>query len=167
MGKIFDTVVAFLKKNEYYFSQIPNEPILRLDVWGKNGRWTCYAHAKEDQEQFIFYSIYPVNVPEYKLHEMAEFITRANYGLTIGNFELDFSDGEIRYKTSIDVEGDRLSEALLKQLVYANLTIADRYLPGVMAVCFGDMPPAKAIMKVEAPDNVEMLERPDIKDFDA
>jgi hypothetical protein len=26
----------------------------------------------------------------------AEFITRANYGLIIGNFELDFEDGEIR-----------------------------------------------------------------------
>jgi len=33
-----------------------------------------------------------------------EFLTRANYGLNIGNFEMDFQDGEIRFKTAIDVE---------------------------------------------------------------
>jgi hypothetical protein len=29
--------------------------------------------------------------------------------MIIGNFEMDFEDGEIRYKTSIDVEDDSLS----------------------------------------------------------
>jgi hypothetical protein len=49
---------------------------------------------------------------------VAEFLTRANSGMVIGNFELDFADGEIRYKTSIDVEGDKLSYAIIKRLVY-------------------------------------------------
>ncbi|NEQ30985.1 MAG: YbjN domain-containing protein [Leptolyngbya sp. SIO4C5] len=53
---------------------------------------------------------------------------------TVGNFELDFSDGEIRYKTSLDVEGDRLSQASIKQLVYTNVFTMDRYLPGIEAV---------------------------------
>jgi len=44
-----------------------------------------------------------------------KFLTRANYGMMIGNFEMDFTDGEIRYKTSIDVEGDKLSSALIKR----------------------------------------------------
>ncbi len=68
---------------------------------------------------------------------IAEFITRANYGLVIGNFELDFSDGELRYKTAIDVEDDNLSFALIKQMVYANVIIMDKYLPGIMAVIEG------------------------------
>ena len=53
--------------------------------------------------------------------EIAQFLTPANYGTLIGNFELDFKDGEIRYKTSIDVEGDRLTPALIKRLVYSTL----------------------------------------------
>ncbi|WP_049790798.1 hypothetical protein [Trichormus azollae] len=57
-----------------------------------------------------------------KKQVIAECITRANYGMIIGNFELDFNDGEIRYKTSIDAEGERLSFALIKQVVYANVT---------------------------------------------
>ena len=123
-----------------------------MGVSGKNGKWTCYAQAKEDQEQFVFYSVCPVNAAKDKMNVLSEFITRANYGLIIGNFELDYNDGEIRYKTSIDVEGDRLSKALLEQLVYANLTITDRYLPGVMAVLYGDVDPETAILQVETPE---------------
>ena len=44
---------------------------------------------------------------------IAEFLTRTNYSMIIGNFELDFADGEIRYKTSIDVQGDFLRFELI------------------------------------------------------
>ena len=74
-----------------------------------------------------------------------KFLTRANYGMMIGNFEMDFTDGEIRYKTSIDVEGDKLSSALIKRLVYANVMMMDEYLPGIVSVTEGDMEPKDAI----------------------
>ncbi len=70
--------------------------------------------------------------------------------MIIGNFELDFTDGEIRYKTSIDVEGDRLTSALIRQLVYANVTMMDEYLPGIKAVVEGELSPEDAIAKIEA-----------------
>ena len=81
---------------------------------------------------------------------MAEFLTRANSGMIIGNFELDFADGEIRYKTSIDVEGDSLSSSLIKRLVYANVTMMDEYLPGIMSVIYGDVEPKDAIAQIES-----------------
>jgi hypothetical protein len=39
----------------------------------------CYAKAKEEQQQFVFYSIAPINSPEEKRTAIAEFLTRANY----------------------------------------------------------------------------------------
>ena len=80
---------------------------------------------------------------------MAEFITRANYGMIVGSFEMDYGDGEVRYKTSIDVEGDRLSLGLVRQLVYINVLMMDRYLPGIMKVAYGDVDPAAAIDSIE------------------
>ena len=47
------------------------------------------------------YHIVPVKVPVEKRAAVCEFITRANYGLTLGNFELDMNDGEIRYKVTL------------------------------------------------------------------
>ena len=34
---------------------------------------------------------------EIKRQDIAEYLTRANYGMVMGNFEMDYSDGEIRY----------------------------------------------------------------------
>jgi hypothetical protein len=91
-----------------------------------------------------------MTAPADKRSAMAEFLPRANYGLTIGNFEMDFDSGEIHYKTGIDVEGDRLSTALVRQLVYANVAIVDRYLPGIMAVIYGNVSPMEAIAQIES-----------------
>ena len=68
--------------------------------------------------------------------------------MIIGNFELDLSDGEIRYKTAIDVEGTILNHALMKQIVYANVLTMDRYYAGLQAVSEG-AEPAPAVAAIE------------------
>jgi hypothetical protein len=88
-------------------------------------------------------------VPEEKRVAMAEFITRANYGMRIGNFEMDFSDGELRYKSSIDVEDDHLSSPLIKHMVYPNVLMMDKYLPGIMAILYAGKSPRQAVEEVE------------------
>lgn len=151
MNQVFEAIANFFKEDEWEFSQLEGQPILQMGFTGDNGNWMCYAQAVENEEaaQFLFYSICPVKVPENKRITVAQFLTRANYGIVIGNFELDLDDGEIRYKTSIDVKDDRLSEALCKQLVYTNLAMMDRYLPGIMGTIYGGMSPEGAIAHIE------------------
>lgn len=150
MAGIFDTVVQFFEQDAWSFSQPVDEPILQTGFQGDNANWTCYAEVREEYEQFAFFSVCPVNAPEGKRMAMAEFLVRANYGLVIGNFEMDFDDGEIRYKTSLDVRGDELSVSLVKNAVYMNVLMMDRYLPGIMAVLYGGVSPAEAIAQLEA-----------------
>ena len=122
MGAIFDAVVQFFEEDEWPYRQMEDRPVLRTGFNGSNGEWACYAQVREDLDQFMFYSVLSAKAPEEKRMAIAEFLTRANYGLRIGNFELDFSDGEIRYKTSIDVENDRLTPALVKTLTKEMVT---------------------------------------------
>jgi hypothetical protein len=147
---IFQTMVNFFTEDDWSYAKIQGEPALYLAFEGDNGSWNCYAKAREDEEQFVFYSICPIKVPKVKRRTLGEFIARANYGMMIGNFELDFTDGEIRYKTSIDVEGDKLSFALIKRLVYANVTMMDEYLPGIKLVLESGMSPEEAIAQIES-----------------
>jgi hypothetical protein len=146
---IFEVALNFFNQDNWPFSQSEDEPILNLVFQGTNGEWVCYAKAREEENQFVFYSNCQVNVPANKRQAMAEFLTRANHGLVIGNFEMDFEEGLIRYKTSIDVESDRLTPALVKQVVYANVITMDKYLPGIMKVIYGDVSPKEAISKIE------------------
>jgi len=149
MGAMFKEMLFFFEEDDWPFDPIENQPAIRTGFSGDNGQWMCYAHAREETDQFVFYSVLPASAPANKRDAAAEFITRANYGMVIGNFEMNYEDGEIRYKTSLDIEGDELSFALIKQAVYANVATVDRYLPGLMAVIFADVTPADAIAKVE------------------
>jgi hypothetical protein len=146
---IFQAVLNFFQEDDWSFTKIKSQPTLRMAFKGKSGQWTCYAKAREEQQQFIFYSLCPIAIPKPKRNKIAEFLTRANYGMTIGNFELDYTDGEIRYKTSIDVTGDRLTAALIQRLVYINVTMMDEYLPGIQAVLAGQTPEA-ALQSIES-----------------
>jgi len=146
---IFDIVIKFFTDDDWSFAKVQGEPTLRMLFQGKNGTWTCYARTRVEQSQFIFYSICPIKVPKPKRRALGEFIARANSGMIIGNFELDFTDGEIRYKTSIDVEGSTLTFALIKRLVYTNIMMMDEYLPGITSVIKGDASPEDAIAQIE------------------
>jgi len=148
-GQILEAIINFFTEDDWSYTKIQGEPTLSLAFQGENGKWICYAKSRTEQAQFVFYSICPVNAPENKLSPVAEFITRANYGTIIGNFELDYTDGEIRYKTSIDVEGSTLTFSQIKQLVYTNVMMMDEYLPGIMSVIDGGVEAGDAIAQIE------------------
>lgn len=147
---IFETVAHFFKTQNWTVNQIPDQPILHFYFEGENGRWECYAQAREAQGQFIFYSVLPQKAPLVKHQAVAEYITRANYGMIIGNFEFDFSDGEIRYKTSIDVDSSNLDVAVIGQLVHTNLLNVDKYLLGIIEILDGEILPKEAIASIES-----------------
>jgi hypothetical protein len=71
--------------------------------------------------------------------------------MSIGNFEMDFNDGEIRMKTSIDLLGTALSDAMFDRLFSSNIGSANRYLSAVYGVAFGDLSPKLAVEVAERP----------------
>ena len=78
--------------------------------------------------------------------------------MEVGNFEMDFSDGTVRYRTSVDVEGGELMPVMIKNLVYVNIAVMDQYLPGLRKVVKDGIEPEKAIEEVEAEDSGESEE---------
>ncbi|MEQ8756920.1 MAG: YbjN domain-containing protein [Coleofasciculus sp. G1-WW12-02] len=157
MGQILEQVVDFFEKENWQFSKIEDEPALQTAFTSDQGTWLCFAQAVEDEatQRFFFYSVCPLKAQDH-MPAVAEFITRANYGLSIGNFELDFADGEIRFKTSIDVTEDGFGLATIERLVYTNVLMMDRYLPGLMTILSGSASPEQAIQAIESvPEPVE------------
>ncbi|MCT7989851.1 YbjN domain-containing protein [Laspinema sp. D6] len=146
---VFETIINFFKQDDWVFVEIPGESTLRVAFQGDNGQWNCYAQAIEEQKRFVFYSLVPVPAPENKRLAIAEAIARANYGMGIGNFELAWDTGEIRFKTSIDFEGAVPNSGAIAHLVYLNVLTMDKYLPGIMQVIYSNLSPAQVIAAIE------------------
>ncbi len=117
--------------------------MLLSELSGPLERWKFFAQVVEEQRLIAFYSVCPLDVPDDRRPEVANLLTRANYALAVGNFELDFDDGEVRFKTVLDVEG-QLEPARVKRMVRANGLAMETYLPGIAAVITG-MPALPAI----------------------
>src|SRR5262249_43344450 len=167
MGQLFDAVVDYLNEDDWKFNVVKDDTALMLSFRGDAGSWQRFATVDEEKQWFTFYSILPSNVPDDKRVEIAEFITRANYGLVIGNFEMDYGDGEVRYKTSVDVEGGELSPKMIENLMRANLMTMDRYFAGIMGVLYGDRDPAEAIAEMEEESHEHGEEAEDRDDLDS
>jgi hypothetical protein len=149
MQPILSSVIDFMEEGHWHYDIIEGHDLLRFFYKGKSGRILCYADVDENDRWLVFYSYLPVNTPAAKIHDMAEFVARANRGMRIGNFELDFEDGEVRFKTSIDVEGGELTSKMIDNLLQANLVTMDRYFSGMMELIYGDKMPKELVQKME------------------
>ena len=142
---ILQSIADFFTAENLSFIRVQSEPILQIAVGGQNGKLTCYAQVIEEQSLLIFYSICPIQAPESQRQALAEFLTKINYDLIIGNFQLDLTSGQIRYKTCLDVSDSTPSTTQIKNLVYTNITMMDTHLPEILSIINNSPPPLDSI----------------------
>lgn len=156
---ITTAVVLFLVNDDWPFSVDSGGLTVRTRFQGENGAWAVISRIHPERQQLAVYSVWEERVAEPHRGNVAEFLHRANYGLVLGNFEIDLSDGEVRFKVGLDVEGLRLDwprsspvgPAMMKQAFYAAVSLFDKYLPGLRAVAGGADAHA-AIRVIEGPE---------------
>jgi hypothetical protein len=146
---IFSTVLEFFQEDDWPIEVDSEKTSIRTSFRGEHGQWNCFAKVGEKQQQFVFYSSFPVLVPVEKRLAVSEFLTRANYGLILGNFEMDFEDGQVNFKTSLDAEGQSFNTMAVGRLVYTNVLMMQQFFQGLMAVLYSNQTPAEAVASVE------------------
>ena len=139
---------AFLEDANLPGEELVEQAAIRLPFTGSSGSWLCVARAREQQQQFVFYSIAPVEIQRDLRGAAGEFFHRVNFGMIFGNFEFDTDDGEVRFKTVIDCQDTVLTDELMKPVVIGNVSTMNKYLPAIRAVNEG-MSPIAAVELAE------------------
>jgi hypothetical protein len=154
---VADAVTAYFESEDWPVAE-SDGGVLETAFEGTLTVWPVRIHVFEEDVRAVFVSAFPSVVPEEQRAAVAEFCNRANFGLAIGNFELDHDGGEVRFRTSIDAEGTAATPELVRNAVVANVLTMDRYVPGLLAVLDGTEP-ADAIADCEdaADDNAELV----------
>ncbi len=148
--QLLEQIKSFLSDKGWRFAEFPGSRTLLLMSGGKHGIFPSLLQVHPEHRLVTFHSVVQDRVPAEKRLAMAEFIARANYGLLVGNFELDFSDGEIRYKVSVHLADAELTAEMLNSLLQINFNTVDRYLPGLKSLLWNDMTPEDAVALVES-----------------
>jgi hypothetical protein len=153
-GEIYAAALRFFIEQGFPIDPYQDGDFFWFDFQGKNGKWRCRAEMNEKNQEFCFYSRYVDDVPENKRIDMAQFLTRANHYLSLGNFDLDWGYQTLSYKTSIRLPGiwsqeNPLNQELLKQLVYTNLETMDQHWSAIQAILEKDVAPDEALDLIE------------------
>ena len=148
---MLDTVEEYFEGQQWRFERMAEAPVLRTGFTGDHGTYGCIAIADQRVGLFIFQSFGPEKVPEKGRAKVAEFLTRINWNFLVGAFGMDYEDGEIRFRTSVDVSDDRLSAALVENAIRANLVVMDMVWPTLQAVVSSDLTAEEACEMLAAP----------------
>lgn len=97
-----------------------------MQVSDKERHWGCMIRFFSEQQLIAVYSIYPTAIAEAHRPEMLAMLTYLNYDLMIGNLEMDVIDGELRFKTSLDLEVTGVNEMIMSYLLQSNFSLFSR-----------------------------------------
>ena len=140
MTALFDQVVSLLKDSDYDFQVSDEDEVLRLLIEAEPpaGSWVAYLRVM-DNDICVVYSQLELDVPPEHRETMSAFITRVNFGILLGNFELDLEDGECRFKTAFDSDGAEVPPAVIVNTIDGNLAKMHEYLPALRGIAMGEM----------------------------
>ncbi len=127
----------YLENDGWTYELLESHSTIAFGFEGNNGKWHCMIQTREKENQLIFYSSLENGIPQSMIEKIMRFITIVNYRLVVGNFEMDISDGELNYKTALDLDGIESSESLIRNIIHTNLATFDRHLVGIQEILDG------------------------------
>jgi len=146
MNNDMDNLLEYLNRQNRSYSTSKAQPnVVRSSARGDNGMFPTIYTIDADRKIFSIIMQLDCLVPEEKRGAVAEFIARVNFERAIGSFELDFRDGEIRYRGAFQYDGATLNDTLIENLFQMCGSAINFYYPPLMKVVWGGMAPQEAI----------------------
>ncbi len=146
--EIVDAVKDFLDNDDWHYSFDEERGLFRFGVSLPGKMKSVQYVVGINEHDYNVYAMSPISADQEEpetMRQMAEFVCRANYGLRDGNFELDFRDGELRYKCYMNCNGSMPSREMVEATIQCPAAMFKRYSKGILQILFNDMSAEDAI----------------------
>ncbi|MDP4160314.1 MAG: YbjN domain-containing protein [Bacillota bacterium] len=135
---LFRVLYEILKDNGWEFDFDNRNEIIKLEIRGVNANFHSFLLVDEEQESLLCNTHINQKIPHSTRLEVCDFMSRVNYELANGNFEMDMDNGEIRYRTFLDLADAEPSKDQILNIVWNGVLGFDTYYPGLMKLVYGD-----------------------------
>lgn len=159
MGKIYsqdlmNTIKNYLDSEGWAYNFEEDNGLIRLSLNIKSQLRKLNYLIDVKKTEYLVYGVLPVggdtDDPQL-MASLGEFVCRANYGLKNGCFEFDWNDGEIRYKSYVDCDGQLPTERMIRNSIYCVATMVEHYSPGFTGIMFAGESAADAAENCDEP----------------
>jgi len=146
---ISSDIIALLREHDYRFEILNNGQLLKMGIAGENSNWQVYVALAEKHHKLQIRCVSPIKAPLAKQAQVAELITRLNYTMSLGNLEMDYTDGEIAFKIShFYPTDDQIQETFYYLFITAQKTF-NSCLAAILAVVYGGQNPAIVALETD------------------
>lgn len=135
---LFQVLYNTLKQDGWEFTYNDKNELFSMEIRGINSEFVCFIIVDEEQESLLCNTHIKQKIPFTKRLEVCNFMNRVNYELAIGNFEMDMDDGEIRFRTYLDLSNSEPSREQLLNLIWNGAQTFDTYYPGFIKILLED-----------------------------
>jgi len=150
METAHQSLIQHMDTHEIHYRTDVDAQLVSAVLGAPNGLFPVLARVTEDDRMLQVFGHVPIRVPVGSRPSVAEAITRANYGLKLGRFEMDYSDGELRFYVAHLTSDGKLSDEVIERMIKTTVVMLDHYLPAFMSVIYGNESPEEAIRREES-----------------
>lgn len=101
------------------------------------------------ENRYLVYAIINNQTPKAKMVAMSEFLHRVNSGLINGNFELDYTNGKINYKSFVNAKETKISGAVIRDSILVPIMMFSKYGDGLLKVMTSTDSPETIIKSIK------------------
>ena len=95
---------------------------------------SIHFDVRVDYERFLCYFNFKDQATAKSQKQVMEFVTRANSGLLVGNFEFNVESGFVCFKSSVDFTGIELSKTLIRNTLKSGMDAVEQYAEALVNV---------------------------------
>ena len=147
--KAIDAIKTFLKESSIEYDFDEEQGLFTAEVNNDLHVDKYYFKLYDTKNCFVFYIVPSFLIPKQDIPSVVEFITRVNLGLLIGNFEFDYVESKVRFKSAIGLVDNQLSDDQVAVTVRPAVRAWKSYLPGVIEVMARVASPTRALNKID------------------
>lgn len=149
--EVFNAIRRFLDKKHLYYHASEILGLIQLDLPTDSMIRCVDLRINVNKDSYTVRALSSVSADPKDAKSMArlaEYLTRVNYRLRNGNFEMDYRDGELAFKCYVDCHGGVPVEEAIDDSVFCPPAMFHQYGNGILQVMGVD--PAQALEACEA-----------------
>lgn len=138
---LYVQIIGFMDEAERHYQTVEDSDctLIVAEIGGDDGSWKTYIQVTDTDENrlVVIHAHLPARIPEVNRLKVAELLTRINYDLIVGNFELNLDDGAVLFKTTLDLADGELTQAMFERMYETNGSVMNGYYAKILAAGYG------------------------------
>jgi len=149
MSPVYTSLLEHLERTGIVYQADAEREVASATFTCETGSYQVITRVNDDDRLFQVFGICPITVPDGSRLDVAHALTRANWGMKVGKFEMDLDEGRLHFHIANVIDGEQVSDGLFGRLIAITLAMLERYVPAILSVVYGNELPANAIRRVE------------------